>query len=85
MEADVLRQEIRDLEQKLEDKKDEIDFLERNCKHEWGEDEPAHIYHKEHMSPGDPSGIMGVDRRFDCHVPAHTQKRWKRVCKKCHK
>jgi hypothetical protein len=57
--------------------------LERDCKHSWGETEPADIYHPAYHFPGDSPGTMGVDRQLPMDVPARTEKRWRRVCKKC--
>lgn len=59
--------------------------FERTCQHVWGETTPDHIRHDARTIPGDPEGTMGVDWRGPTHVPARTEYRWKRVCRKCGK
>ena len=80
-----LNQEIEADAEALKRKKEALSRIDRECQHVWGETIPDHIYHKAYTIPGDPPGTMGVDWRGDCHVPAKTEKRWKRVCKKCGK
>jgi hypothetical protein len=80
-----LEKEIEEFKRKLKKAQNALADIDRYCQHEWGEEENADIYHKGYRSPGDPVGTMGVDRRFACSVPSRTEKRWKRVCKKCNK
>lgn len=55
----------------------------RNCVHQWGKVEAAHIYTPGYTIPGDPPGTMGVDWRGPVDVPSKTEYRWKRVCSIC--
>ncbi len=58
---------------------------EGQCGHVFSETVADHIYHKAYTIPGDKPGTMGVDYRGPCYVPARTENRWKRTCKKCGK
>lgn len=80
-----LQRDIELAQQTIDRAKGEIERLDRSCRHEWGEAIYCPIYHEAHTIPGDPPGTMGVDWRGPCHVPARTDKRWKRVCKLCGK
>jgi hypothetical protein len=84
--AQSLRNKIASLKQELENAERALEQSVRNCCHLWSKPEPDHIYQKAYTiygdRPGDP-GYGGVDRQFDCHVPAKETKRWKRTCKHC--
>lgn len=79
------RQEIAELERKLQEKKNALAHVERTCAHKWGETQPDHIYREGYMDPGDPPGTMGIDWRGPVYVPSKTTYRWKRVCFLCGK
>jgi hypothetical protein len=78
-----LRKEIKDLQARLEAKRNSLQQIVKRCRHDWGKTEYVPEHHKAYTLPGDPPGTMGVDRRGPCHVPARTDKKWQRVCKKC--
>jgi hypothetical protein len=80
-----LEKEIEESKRKLKKAQNALADIDRYCQHEWGKTENADIYHEGYRIPGDPVGTMGVDRRFASSVPSRTEKRWKRVCKKCAK
>lgn len=84
-EIDNLKSEIRLLEQKLSDKKDELTLIILKCSHTWGPVESDHIFERGYTIPGDPPGTMGVDYRGPVYVDAKTIKRWRRECFKCGK
>lgn len=79
------REQLERLEAQVEEKKRKIRATEDDCIHRWSPTQPAHIYHKAYTIPGDPPGTMGIDWRGPCHVPARTEKRWKRTCNSCGK
>lgn len=81
-----LRGTVSELKQQLQAAEARLMSAERSCNHNWTEALPDHIYEKAYTIPGDrlgDPGYGGVDRQFDCHVPAKTEKRWKRICKTC--
>jgi hypothetical protein len=78
-----LRDEIKTLQTRLETRRNMLQQVVNRCQHDWGKTEYKPEYHKAYTIPGDPPGTMGVDRRGPCHVPASTDKKWQRVCKKC--
>lgn len=82
-EAKALRDEVAELERKLEHRKADLNSLIRLCRHEWGPIEAAHIYTPGGTIPGDPVGTMGIDWRGPVSYPSSTEKRWKRECKNC--
>ena len=59
--------------------------LERQCQHDWSPAVDASIYHKAYRIEGDKPGTMGVDWRGPMDVPASTERRWSRRCRKCGK
>lgn len=88
-EAQQVRQAFHIATAALSSAKARLDQLVSNCArrgHSWGEV----TYTPEHRAaytipgdrPGDP-GFGGVDRRFDCHVPSETIKKYTRVCQCC--
>ena len=77
------RKEVARLREELERAKGALESLIRNCTHKWGEPVAAHIHTGGYTIAGDPPGTMGIDRQFDCYVPAETKKRWKRTCANC--
>ena len=87
--ATRLRSEIIEIESLLKSKKSQLEREERECRHHSDRScwvvTPDDLYESGYTIPGDAPGTMGVDRRFDCHVPAKTTKRWKRVCNVCGK
>lgn len=80
-----LLDKITKLNRELDDARGQLARLDRSCNHQWGEPEADHIHHEGYTTPGDPPGTMGVDWRGPTHVPARTEKRWKRTCQKCGK
>jgi hypothetical protein len=87
--AAKLRSEINVIEDQLQSKKAQLEREERECRHNSDQScwmtTPDDVCKPGYTIPGDPPGTMGIDRRFDVHVPAKTTKRWKRVCKLCGK
>jgi hypothetical protein len=82
---DRLEREIKEYTRKLKKAQNALADIDRYCQHEWGETENADIYHRGYRTQGDPVGTMGIDRQLPMSVPSSTEKRWKRVCKKCAK
>lgn len=78
-----LREQVGELESRLESKKFELDTAIRNCHHNWTDTIADHIYHPGYQCPGDPPGTMGIDWRGPVWVDARTEKRWKRTCQTC--
>jgi hypothetical protein len=78
-----LEREVKESKEKLRSANDALGALGRQCRHDWGETETAFIHHKGYQFQGDPPGTMGVDRQLPFYVQPKTDKRWKRVCKKC--
>jgi hypothetical protein len=82
-EAKQLRDKVAKLEKEFTEAKKDLEQLVGTCQHQFGEtlydpiETPAYTY------PGDPPGTMGVDWRGPCHVPAQTEKQWKRICELC--
>jgi hypothetical protein len=83
MNANALREAIAKLEHELKEKQESLVDVERNCAHVWGETFSDHINSPGYISPGDPEGTMGIDRRLPLYVPEKVTKRWKRVCSNC--
>ncbi len=80
----VLRAAIADLRAQAALKESILERAYTQCKHDWNT-VPAHVYHKGYTIEGDAPGTMGVDWRGPYHVPARTEKRWKRTCRTCGK
>ncbi len=79
-----LRREIATLRDTAAARERDLAEVYANCRHDWIVT-PDHIYHESYTIPGDAPGTMGVDWRGPCHVPASTEKRWKRECRICGK
>lgn len=80
-----LRDREKRLVAELESVRAAIQSKEVRCQHDWTNPVYDPIRHEAYTSPGDPPGTMGVDWRGPVHVPASTEKRWKRECRKCGK
>lgn len=78
-----LRDKVIDLKKSLAAAENTLQVAEGKCPHQWTAIQPDHIYHESYTIPGDPPGVGGVDHQFPCHVPASTEKRWKRTCTVC--
>ena len=79
----TLRSRIRTLEHDLQHARNELDALERNCDHAWGDTKPDHVEHKGYTVPAD--GVGTSDYRPSCYVEPTTDYRWKRTCTECDK
>jgi hypothetical protein len=84
-EAKKLRDRVSKLAKEFEEAQRGLDNLERTCRHQYGPTVYDPINHKAYTCPGDPPGTMGVDWRGPVHVPARTEKRWRRECDLCGK
>lgn len=84
--ATDLRNDVQRLEKELDTAKKRLEAMVEECRqsgHAWGKEEytPEHI--AAYTIPGDPPGIMGLDRRGPVEVPPQTIKKWTRVCTRC--
>jgi len=75
--------EIRTLEEELNRKQKRLLAAQSSCRHNWSDVRNKPRVIKAHTIPGDPPGTMGVDRRFDCHVPEQRFDCWMRQCHTC--
>ena len=80
-----IRQRLKATEQNYRQAQQELNSLEAQCNHKYGEVVYDPIHHEAYTAPGDPPGTMGVDWRGPCYVPAQTIPRWKRECGLCGK
>jgi len=85
MSLDKQRQEIRDLEEKLAEKRRALQTSEQNCPHEWSEPKYDPIIREAMTIPGDPPGTGGIDHRGPYHIPSSRVERWTRTCQRCGK
>jgi hypothetical protein len=80
-----IKAKIERLRSELKVAENELLALDRSCNHVWGEPIRDDFYEPGYTIPGDPIGIMGIDRRFPIYVESKTTPRWKRVCSECGK
>ena len=80
-----IERKIKRLRDELKAEEIALNLVDVSCDHVWEETKPDHIYHEGYTTPGDAPGTMGVDFRGPCHVPAKTEKRWRRRCAICWK
>lgn len=81
--AQNLRERVTKLKGELTEAERELTDMVRNCQHQYGPAVYDPVYTPAYTIPGDPPGTMGVDRQLPCHVPAKTEKKWKRECELC--
>ena len=78
-----LEDKIKKANKELEHCREEVDFQQRNCHHEWGEAKYDLIIQEAYIAPGDPPGTMGVDWRGPRYVPRQETTKWTRQCRIC--
>lgn len=78
----TLHARIKTLEHDLQHTYNELDALERNCDHIWGDTETDHVEHKGYTLPADGAGS---DFRPSRDVAPRQERRWKRTCTECGK
>jgi len=83
--ASDLRVKIMNTADELDSLKRQLDAVERNCNHQWGEPVYDPIITKGYQVEGDPEGTMGVDRRLPHYVSGTETPQWTRTCLECFK
>lgn len=78
-----LRSNVDDIEQKLNEARQKLNFIVRQCHHEWGPITDCSEYKPGYTIPGDTPGTCGVDYRGPISVGSTTVKKWSRTCKIC--
>ena len=81
--AEKLRREVKTLSQELKNAQKDLTNYVSSCSHEFTEPIYDPINSPAYTCRGDPPGTMGVDWRGPIHVPAKTEKRWRRECGTC--
>ena len=88
MNRESLIDDISLKEERLQQAKRSLQQADEQCnggRHNWSHAKRDDKYTASYTIAGDPPGTMGVDWRGPCHVPAKTEKRWRRACKDCGK
>jgi hypothetical protein len=82
-EVRSLIQEIEGTKSTLRGMQGRLDYIRKNCDHQWGEPQYAPDIQKGYRIPADPPGKFGVDWRGETYVPEVRTDRWTRTCKCC--
>lgn len=79
----ALERSIADTERTLESLRSRLVRIRKECQHQWGKVVYDPIISGGYMSPGDPPGTMGIDRRLSTWISRSEEKRWTRTCQCC--